>query len=387
MNKNIENTVNPIDIPSSQIKSSQIKRTISSNHMVNYISRSIQERANNIFFKDTIKKNKINGTSKDLSLINYNSYSILETYNFTIPQLKSLCMKYSLKKTGNKQQLYKRLYLFFATYSPCVKIQSLIRGYLVRSYIKCKGPGFKNRSICVNDTDFYTLDDLTEIPHNNFISIQDSDNYVYGFHIGSLYKYIYERSTNKTISKNVFENPYNRQNFRSDILKIIRKVIHKTQMIGYKVNIDIEDETTLTPEKELRLKTTELFQRFDEAGFYTDINWFLNLSRNKLIILYREIYDIWNYRSELSASEKCKICPTNQGNPFSGISYNIINSPNVKDIEVKEILLKIFNRMCSKNVSPSDRWRGVSFCLMGLTIVSSSAASALPYLYMSVMNN
>lgn len=59
------------------------------------------------------------------------------------------------------------------------------------------------RSLCVNDTDFFTLEPLTEIDKHQFISFKDKDNFIYGFDICSLYKLL-------TDSNGPVTNPYNR---------------------------------------------------------------------------------------------------------------------------------------------------------------------------------
>ena len=51
---------------------------------------------------------------------------------------------------------------------------------MVRSISRLRGPTWLDKTKCVNDTDFYTLDDLTDIPDNQFISFKDSKNFIYG---------------------------------------------------------------------------------------------------------------------------------------------------------------------------------------------------------------
>ena len=48
---------------------------------------------------------------------------------------------------------------------------------------------------------------------------------------------------------------------------------------------------------EIRFKTIDIFQKMDELGNYTNINWFLNLSANSTYRFIRELQDIWEYRA------------------------------------------------------------------------------------------
>ena len=50
------------------------------------------------------------------------------------------------------------------------------------------GPAYINRSLCTNQTDFFTMNDLKNIPINQFFSFKDQDGFIYGFNIISLYK-------------------------------------------------------------------------------------------------------------------------------------------------------------------------------------------------------
>ena len=62
-----------------------------------------------------------------------------------------------------------------------------------------------------------------------------------------------------------------------------------------------------------------IFQKIDEFGHITNVNWFLDLDRPRLIKLLREFIDIWDYRASLTLHTKRDICPPN-GNPFIGIN-------------------------------------------------------------------
>ena len=86
-----------------------------------------------------------------------NFHRLLE-YNHNIKQLKTICRHYKQKVSGNKKQLLHRCYNFMRLSGHCVLIQKLFRGYLQREYDKVRGPGYFKRNICVNDTDFYSLE-------------------------------------------------------------------------------------------------------------------------------------------------------------------------------------------------------------------------------------
>ena len=84
-------------------------------------------------------------------------------------------------------------------------------------YINLHGPGFKNRALCVNITDFCTMENIKDIIYSQFISFKDDNDYIYGFNILSLYNLFLKNNT-------AIENPYTKTPLSNDILKNILKV-------------------------------------------------------------------------------------------------------------------------------------------------------------------
>ena len=73
--------------------------------------------------------------------------------------------------TGTKNDLIDRIYCHFHFSSFIVKIQKIFRGKLQRSFWKdMRGPAYLNRSLCVNETDFLSMEEIKDIPINQFFS-------------------------------------------------------------------------------------------------------------------------------------------------------------------------------------------------------------------------
>ena len=125
---------------------------------------------------------------------------------YKIIQLKSVAKTNKLHITGSKQTLITRIKNYFNSMKNATKIQSIMKGYFVRRYFKLIGDSFIKRSECLNETDFYTLEPIKDIPFQEFYSYIDSKNFTYGFNIQSLITlYRKKRYTNDDII-----NPYNR---------------------------------------------------------------------------------------------------------------------------------------------------------------------------------
>lgn len=330
-----------------------------------------------------LKRGKKKVDNDNFIIPGYNNYEDIIKYNYSVNQLKDICKHYKLKKTGNKDILLFRVYnfLYFSLYA--IKIQATFRGFLQRKLNKIRGPGFLNRSLCVNDSDFCTLEDIKEIEYYQFYSIQ-SNSKIYGFDICSLYNYIknYQKE-HKT--KGLPSNPYDRQPFNELLLENIREYIRVSKIFGIKLNIVIKDEyKSYSLEEKNKMDALQIFQRINELGNYSDQQWFLSLEKERLILFLRELYDIWNYRANLTQETKCNICSPH-GRPFRNTGvYNFTMLQNRPFFQVQELALKIINNFIKDAVDNDFKALGAYYVLGALTIVNHNAAESLPWLFQSV---
>ena len=323
------------------------------------------------------KKRKISKITKikDTDIPSFSDHKFFLNKNYTVPHLKNICKHFKLKMGGNKPELIGRIHDYLSNSFSAVIIQKNVKQYFVKKYLQYAGPALKNRIICKNDTDFFTLERITEIPISNFFSFKENNN-VWGFNIVSIYNLFA-----KNLSKNVL-NPYTRENISKDIFIDVKNFIKYTKLLGNNVNIIINNnDTELSSKKRNEIKCLELFQIINELGNYSDYSWFINLSRSALIRFIREIIDIWEYRAELSINAKCQICSPN-GNPFRYCDVRHLHTINY--IQLQKNALTIINQLITKGVSQEHCNLGASYVLCALTLVNEAAANALPWLYQSV---
>ena len=91
---------------------------------------------------------------------------------FKIPKLKEIAKSNKLRVGGTKPVLMERIKEHFSTIKNIVLIQSIFRMYLVKLTIRLRGPALFDRSICHNETDFYTLEPIKNIDFLNFLVIK-----------------------------------------------------------------------------------------------------------------------------------------------------------------------------------------------------------------------
>ena len=325
------------------------------------------------------KKSKEKIKNEDLVDLKIADFDLLININYNLNQLKFFAKNHNITISGNKEQLKKRLYNYFFFSHNSIIIQKYFRRKMVYTYIQLHGPGFLNKNVCTNDKDFCTLDEIKDIPYNQFFSFKDQDNYIYAFDIYSLYN-LYKKN-NKIIT-----NPFSTKPLSNDVFNDLKSFIQISNILYIPVNIDIEELKINNENKKMEIKILTIFQNMDALGNYTSIDWFNSLNKVELIVFLKELVDIWNYRANLSNSIKREICPP-YGDPFGVININIhcINSYNTNLI--KKNIINVMDLMVNSGINNDSKSLGCYYILCALTLVNNDAAESMPWLYESVSYN
>ena len=315
---------------------------------------------------------------------------------------------------GTKKVLYEKLKHFFEQQRLAIIIQKTARRYLTKVVLDLIGPAKFNRKLCVNDSDFYTMEPLTNIPFDNFYSYKDKENFIYGFELSSLIQYIKVKEKSGEIRR--MKNPYNRDSMKCEIPKIYKlhhliRVIngtipkrelpsriqtrprsssHHNDLRSRTLSIGIDSNYNhalmLETIREMRSKsneqrTRELFIVIDQLGNYSDYNWFLNLDRGCYLRYYRILKDIWTHRAQIPTYTKIKICPL--WDPF-GMFSNV----NLGELTTEQLMsrcLCVMEDMVYTGVEQQYRTIGSLHVLSVLTVINREARSNMPWLYESLI--
>jgi len=315
-------------------------------------------------------------TNDDFIVPNEDSYHLIIKYSYTIKQLKTIAQNYKLKISGIRSELVNRIYIYLRLSHFIIKIQKLFRGFLPRRYYYYHGPALINRTLCTNNTDFISMEEIAMIPKSQFFRFKDEDGFIYGFDILSLYNLIQKSG------KSMVKNPYNRNVIPEFVYKYIASILRISKILNIKIEIAIEDDkTSLSLQKIVELRSLELFQNIDYLGNYSNCEWFLSLNRIELIRFMRELCDIWNFRTQLSSEIKRNICPPH-GDPFRHFGLSYIN--NESDLYlVKKNILDVLEKFVNSGIDTDSKSLGCYYVLGALTLVNQNAALALPWLYQS----
>jgi len=335
-----------------------------------YIEKHFHKKVENI--KST-RKSKI--SEDDFQILTFREHEKMLEINYNVSQLKRMARFYKQKVSGNKKELLNRIYNFLRLSSFSIVVQKVYRGHLRRKYNRLHG-GPSGYERCTNNTDFLSLNGLADLPHYQFFSFKDKDGFAYGFDIKSLHNLL-KKQTKPT-------NPYNRKPLSRSTVNDAKTFVRLAKMYKYPVDLILEDPVaTLTHSKRLELRALSIFQKIDSLGHITNPRWLLDLDKPRMIRFMKELADIWNYRAQLTTQTKAYVCPP-QGNPFQGISIQSMVSQN--EHIVRTNCLFVIENMVVRGRDKSARSLGAFYVLGALTLISSPAASALPWLYESVVH-
>lgn len=345
---------------------------------------------------------------QNLKIPTYDEYEIMKEGNnkYNLLQIKEICRFYKQKLTGKKEQLAENLYNYLYKSKYALVIQNKWRKYYIKVYNKYRGPARLNRSICVNETDFYTLEPLADIPYLQFFSYCDDDHdnnnkkkkhnkVIYGFDILSLF--ILMKDDYGHYDEEKLRNPYTRECFPDKAKSSLFKLIKASKKIGDKIIIKVEDQKATLPLtaggandvenilviNQISARTSNLFNDINDLGNYTLSSWFSELTHPLLLKLIRELYDIWTYRANLSDNVKREICPP-LGNPFRPYHVNTHMLMNLPIEPIKLFVLDLIEPFVRNGINRDSKYLGSNYVLCALTLVSPAAAEALPWLYQSV---
>jgi hypothetical protein len=266
--------------------------------------------------------------------------------------------------------------IYLRNITKIIKIQSFIRGSIIRYLNKLRGPGLFKRTLCNNDCDIYLMDDIKTIHLLDFYSVKEHDNFIYGFHIETIYKYI-----NLNSDKTEINNPYTNRPLPNGSIQNINIIYNYYKKIGFRqpiVNIVPQDTAFL-----IKNKVLTIFQKMDQLNNYTDIDWFLCLDHSQLIKLVFLVKDLFEYRLDLTQQKKENIMSIGYVFPKECKYYK-----NLAINELKTEILDEFDKLVSQGKSKDDKYLGSLIILSGIVELVPKCALAYPWLVQGTfMNN
>jgi hypothetical protein len=144
--------------------------------------------------------------------------------------LKQTLKSNKLHVHGNKDVAIQRIQRHYTQIKHIIDVQRVFRGFIVRESEKLRGPASKDRSICVNDTEFYTMNPLKDIPREYFFSYRNHTGFVYGFNLFALMM-MFKRDRRLI-------NPYNREEIPVNVTTRVFSIYKKTRILYSNISTD-----------------------------------------------------------------------------------------------------------------------------------------------------
>ena len=354
---------------------------------------------------------------------NYQKYE-LDLTKYQIGDLKMAIRELgNLRLTGNKSQLIERLTRRFIEIKHSIIIQKIFRGWYLRLIQKLRGPALQNRGICTNGSDMATLEPINEVNLVYFFSYKDINNFIYGFDVSSLIPHIQSKGkfinpytreiVNKQIAKHAFkvyrgsyalfpefrknnkklDNPPNKRQYTTNSMLTIRRQMNLVrnqfnEAPNRRIFTNIQANLSNIRTQSIDERVRKLFTEIDHLGNYTQHSWFNDLHHRGLILFYRGLFDIWYYRAGLSFTVKRNICfgvGHNAVSPFTrhlNMGYREISLFEYEELKLS--CIEVFENMVYCGIDIDHKRLGTLHALSALTLVSSEARNAMPWLYESV---
>lgn len=293
--------------------------------------------------------------------------------SISVNSLKKTLKKYQIPflSTDRKPALFTlldkhfvKLYPYLNETKNIVKIQTIFRNYSKNKILRLRGPGYKNPKLCVNETDFYTCENLIELD-KKYLFTYKNNGFIYGFDIRS-FKKLLEFSTN---------NPYDKSEISIEIIKRFNEL---DKLCGD--SLDKIEPDKLTSKQKWDQEVMSVFSKLDSLDYYTNMTWFNNLSRNKLILFYIEAEDIWSFRAGLTPDAQKNIVPDRK--PFPLVNNR---SPkkllNIKTTKLRKLCLEEIDVMISSGNTKPDKVLGALYIMSALVMVSKGAYASYSHLW------
>lgn len=348
----------------------------------------INKMINDKYLNNLLKCNSLEVRSKNVSNLKIldvcyipkmHEHEKMLTHNYNLSQLKTIAKTYKIVSSGNKTELFNRIYKYLLVSSMVTRVQKLFRGYMQRKLNSYHGPAYLNRKLCINAVDFLSMDELTNVPSEQFFSFKDEDGFIYGFDLLSLYNLI---DKNKACVK----NPFSTKQLSTKILQDFNALLKLSKKLKIGITTRMTDITSYISEsKRIEFRTLDLFQHIDSLGNYSKPEWFLRLEQTDLIAFIKELIDIWVFRADLSKDAQKIICPP-QGNPFDELpQMAVLNSCTINQLRAH--ILKCLEKLARNGINNENKSLGAYYILGALTLVSHDAATCMPWLYQSLSHD
>lgn len=326
-----------------------------------------------------LKKNIVN--LNEISLDNYINYNIHNLSMFNMKELSKI-FNINIKKIKRKKVLYDTLMGFFKgmdkvsrhpiQIKKIIKLQSILKTKYIQNIF---GEPNINRRLSSNkidiNGDIFWEDYGKDLKVNTKLKAYD----IFGFYENNI-GYCFTIEGFQDNMKHYGKNPYTCQQFSQKIINNFnQRILYIKSNQNHKTSKN--NKYTVPRDKRNKFRAIRLFGIIDTLGNYTDYKWFMNLSLNRLKLMYFCGKDIWNYQFT-DVNQKKKILPP-LGIAFQENQTRINSFRTSHKENLQHLLLDQIENLITQGETEEHAKVGAWIVLTCLVKASREAQRALPY--------
>ena len=256
------------------------------------------------------------------------------------------------------------------------RIQRAWRRAAPRIRWRGQGPAANAPELANNDTELYSFDPLSSIPQAYFFSFADLRKAIWAFDIRTL---AHSMGTGFASM-----NPYTRETLPAQAVACLQARVAWLRARGYQIQHIMTD--VLTPEQLWNQRVLDVFLKIEALGYYANADWFHALQEFHLIILYKRLSALWEWRLGLTPLQKEAIVP-GHADPGERRLFKIVADDHFEKPRgwwARQVL-SVIEAFVGRAAEAEQRKLGAMYVLMGLVQVSRAAAMALPWALLIVV--
>lgn len=236
-----------------------------------------------------------------------------------------------------------------------------------------QGPAANDPTLADNQEDLYTLDSVSTIPTLYRWSYMDEHKHIWIFDVRSL-SMLRAEDGNKNLL-----NPYTRESIPE---KAEAKFQERCQFLrARKYCLVHTSDAEMSAEQVWHQKVLDVVQKYDMLGYHTCLSWFEDLQPAALALFYTELWELWNYRLQLSTHIKNQVVPGwNKADTllFKWLPTEVRNRREKKWWQ--KVMLEMLDRLVSAGQVKEQKILGALYAMTAFAIVSPTVRGAYPWL-------
>ncbi len=236
-----------------------------------------------------------------------------------------------------------------------------------------QGPAVNDPSLAENKEDLYSLESVSTIPILYRWSYADERKHIWLFDVRSLTMLRAEDT------RDVLLNPYTREPIAEAAAKSFqtRCTFLRKQKYCLVHSTDIE----MSAEQLWHQRVLDVILKYDMLGYHTCISWFEELQPSALAGLYSELWDLWNYRLQLTPHIKSMVVPGWNKVETLLFKWNPTEVRNRREKKWwQKVVLDILDRLVSSSQVKEQKILGALYAMTAFAMVSPRVRAAYPWL-------